>query len=185
MKKDSLVILKGKTTLISEGTQTTFEPNKHYRCIELTEGKVSQFLVYGVVFDKDAFDSLFVNLHDVIMVQWAENGLLVDGKKISKKAFVELLDLHTYGRGKSKLFIGFVGSKMDGLFVFQPLFRGDTKAKYLTNAYDMYKRVLDGDMTDIDEEILQRGNSGIPLSFGDIYFRKQYNPTNEKNLIYC
>jgi len=40
-------------------------------------------------------------------------------------------------------------------------------------------------MTDIDEEMIQRGNSGVPLSFGDIYFKKEWNANNEKNEIYC
>lgn len=185
MDSKSLVILKGKATLISESTQTTFIPNKHYRCIEITEGKRSEYLVYGVVFSKEAFETLFVYAHDVIMEQWSNNGLLPMMKPLSKKAFVEVLDLHQYGKGKSKLFIGFVGNKMDGLFAFKPLFSGDTKAKFLAHAYNMYKDVLNGNMQDVDDEMLQRGNSGIPLTFSDIYFRKAYNPNNEKNEIYC
>ena len=52
-------------------------------------------------------------------------------------------------------------------------------------AYEMYKDTVNGDMTHFDDEMLQRGNSGIPLCFGDIYFRKEWNPNNEKNEIYC
>jgi hypothetical protein len=186
VNKNNLVVLKSKTTtLISEGTQTKFEPNKHYRCIELSEGDYSEFLVYGVVFSKEAFENLFVYLHDVIIDQWSKNGLFPNNKQLSKKAFSEVLDIHTYGRGKGKLFIGFVGNKMDGLFAFQPLFKGDTKAKFLAYAYEMYKDTLNGDMTHVDDEMLQRGNSGIPLSFGDIYFKKEWNPNNEKREIYC
>ena len=185
MKQDSLVILKGKATLISEASQTTFVPNKHYRCIELTEGGVSQFLVYGVVFDKDAFDSLFFNLYDLVTEQWSNNGLLPMMKPLSKAKFIDVLDVHTYGRGKNKLFIGFVGDTLNGLFAFQPLFSGDSKSKYLTHAYKMYQDFLNGNMTDIDEEMIQRGNSGVPLSFGDIYFKKEWNANNEKNEIYC
>ena len=186
MNAKSLVTLRSKTTtLISEGTQTTFVPNKHYRCIEMSEGDYSEFLVYGVVFSKEVFESLFVYTHDIIIEQWLENGLLVDNKPLSKKAFVERLDVHQYGRGKGKLFIGFVGNKMDGLFAFQPLCSGDTKARFISQAYNMYKDTVNGNMVHIDDEMLQRGNSGIPLSFGDIYFREPYNPDNIKNEIYC
>ena len=63
MNAKSLVTLRSKTTtLISEGTQTKFEPNKHYRCIEMKEGDYSEFLVYGVVFSKEAFENLYSNV---------------------------------------------------------------------------------------------------------------------------
>ena len=182
MNAKCLVTLKGKSTLISESTQTTFKPNKHYRCVEVENGEM---LVYGVCFTKDAFDSLFEYTHDIIIEQWTNNGLLPMCKPLSKKAFSEVCDIHTYGRGKNKLFIGFVGNKMDGLFAFQPLFRGDTKVKFLAHCYKMYQDTLNGNMEHVDDEMLQRGNSGIPLSFGDIYFRNEWNPNNEKREIYC
>lgn len=186
VNKNNLVVLKSRTTtLISEGTQTKFEPNKHYRCLSITENDRTEYLVYGVVFSQEAFESLFEYTYDRMMEEWSENGLLPMNKPLSKKGFVEVLDLHQYGKGKGKLFIGFVGNKMDGLFAFQPLFKGDTKAKFLAYAYEMYKDTLNGDMTHVDDEMLQRGNSGIPLSFGDIYFKKEWNPNNEKREIYC
>jgi len=186
MDAKSLVTLRSKTTtLISEGTQTTFIPNKHYRCIEMKEGDYSEFLVYGVVFSKEAFESLFVYTHDIIIEQWLENGLLIDNKPLSKKAFIEVLDIHQYGKGKNKQWIGFVGNKIDGLFAFQCLCKGDTKARFISQAYQMYKDTLEGNMEHIDSELLQRGNSGVPLTFGDIYFRTPYNPDNKKNEIYC
>jgi hypothetical protein len=181
MNIPTLVILKGKTTLIDESSQTKFIANKHYRCIEADGGMI----VYGVWFCMDSFNNMFVNLHDVITEQWSNNGLLPNMKPLSKSKFAEVLDLHQYGKGKKKLFIGFVGNKMDGLFAFQPLSSGETKAKFLAYAYKMYQDVLNGDMTDVDEELIQRGNSGVPITFGDIYFRKEYNPNNEKREIYC
>ena len=186
VNKDNLVVLKSRTTsLISEGTQTTFIPNKHYRCLSITENDRTEYLVYGVVFSKEAFESLFEFLHDRMMNEWSENGLLPMMKPLSKSAFVEVLDVHQYGKGKNKYWIGFAGNKMDGLWAFQCLCQGDTKARFLKQAYEMYQSALNGDMEDIDDELLQRGNSGIPLSFGDIYFRKPYNPDNIKNEIYC
>ena len=106
-------------------------------------------------------------------------------KPLLKKEFVEVLDVHKYGKGKNVLWIGFVGSKQATLFAFQCLCAGDTKARFLTQAYEIYNDTLNGNMEHVDEELLQRGNSGIPLSFGDIYFRNSWNPNNEKNEIYC
>ena len=183
MKKENLVILKGKSTLISQ-CGTRIEPNKNYRCIEVSDETHSEFLVYGIVFDEKEFKELFVYLHDVIMDEWSEIGLLPHMKPLSKKAFSEVLDIHQYGKGQGKLWIGFVGSRVNKLYAFQCLCSGDTKARFLGQAYEMYKSALNGDMDDFDDELLQRGNSGIPLSFGDIYFRKEYNPDNIKNEIY-
>jgi hypothetical protein len=177
-----LAILKGKSTLICESSQTTFEPNKHYRSIEHDGGVI----VYGVWFSMVAFNDLFVNLHDVMMEQWSENGLLPMMKPLSKSAFVEVLDVHQYGKGKKKYWTGFVGSKMNGLWAFDVLCQGDTKARFLKQAYAMYQRALDGDMEDIDDCMLQRGNSGLPFVHSEIYFRKAYNPENKpKEIIYC
>jgi len=176
-----LVILKGKATLINEASQTTFIPNKHYRCMEMGKG----FIVYGVWFSKDAFNELFDNLHDVMMEQWSENGLLPMMKPLSKSAFVEVLDIHQYGKGKNKYWTGFVGNKMNGIWAFDVLCQGETKARFLKQAYSMYQDALNGDMTDIDDCMLQRGNSGLPFVHSEIYFRKPYNPDNIKNEIYC
>jgi len=179
MKKENLVILKGKSTLISQ-CGTRIEPNKHYRCIEVSEGTRKEFLVYGIVFLESEFNELFLYLHDVIMDEMSEIGLLPNMKPLTKKAFIDGIDLHTYGKGQNKLFIGFFGSKVNTLIGFYPSFRGDTKKDFLDSAYRNYQDTLNGDMDSIDGETIQRGNSGIPICYGDIYFRKEYNPTNEK-----
>ncbi len=182
MNKESLVVLKGKTKVIVERTENSFLPNEKYRAVKQDDNSI---IVFGELLDMETFNNLFETVYDRMIREWIENGLFPMCKPLSKKAFVELLDIHTYGRGQGKLFIGFVGNKMDGLFAFQPLFSGDTKAKFINHCYKMYQDTLNEDMTHVDDELLQRGNSGIPLSFGDIYFRKEYNPHNEKREIYC
>jgi len=183
MNKDNLVVLKGKTALVVEGTETRFEPNKHYRAIELDKKTI---LVFGEPFDLDLFNSMFEPLHDRMLREFEALSLLKDnGAPISKKAFTEQMDLHTYGKGKHKLFIGFFGGKMEGIWAFYPAFQGDTKAEFLKEAYSNYEKIILGKMDYIDNDMIQRGNSGIPLSFGDIYFRKEWNPNNEKREIYC
>ena len=184
MREDNLATLKGNVTLVSQ-CGTRIEPKKHYRCIALTEGDETQILVNGIVFDKDAFNELFLYTHDVIMDEMSEIGLLPMMKPLTKTAFVELMDLHQYGKGKRKLYVAFFGDKMNGIIAFYPSFAGDTKARFLKEAYENYQQVLNGNMSLIDSGIVQRGNSGIPIGYGDIYFRKAYNPNNEKNEIYC
>ena len=182
MNAKNLVTLKSrKISLVDESSQTKFVPNKHYRCIEADGG----YIVYGVHFNKGTFDNMFEFLHDRMMTEWSENGLLPMMKPLSKSTFVEVLDVHQYGKGKKKYWIAYVGNKMQGLWAFQCLCQGDTKARFLKQAYDMYQQALNGNMQDIDDEMLQRGNNGILQVFGDIYFRKAYNPDNIKNEIYC
>lgn len=170
MDKDNLVILRGRSILVTE-CGTKLEPKKDYRHMAITENGVTEHLVYGIKFDDQTFKQLFVYLYDALLVEWTENGLYPNGKVLSKSAFVKLLNVHTYGGGKNKLFLGFVGNKSIGMVSFQPLFKGDTKSNYLSHAYSMYVDTINGNMRHIDEEMVQRGNNGIPLTFGDIYFR--------------
>ena len=182
MNAKNLVTLKSrKISLVDESSQTKFVPNKHYRCIEADGG----YIVYGVWFSKGAFNNMFEFLHDRMMDEWSENGLLPMMKPLSKSAFVEVLDVHQYGKGKKKYWMAFAGHKMQGIWAFDCLCQGDTKARFLKQAYAMYQRALNGDMEDIDDCMLQRGNSGTPLAHSEIYFRKVWNPDNIKNEIYC
>lgn len=178
--KENLVVLKGQSNFIIRETDTTFEANKHYRCIEIED----ELLVYGVKFNRELFNEMFEYLHDRIMREFNALGLLKDGKPITKKAFTERIDLHQYGKGRGKIYVGFFGGKMDGMFGFYPSFSGDTKARFLKGAYENYVNVVNGILDAIDCDVLQRGNSGIPLSYGDIYFRKPYNPDNKDLAIY-
>ena len=103
MTKENLVVLKGQSNFVIRETQTTFEANKHYRCIEF-EG---EFLVYGVKMNRTLLNEMFETLHDRIMNDMSKEGvgLLPMMKPLSKKAFIETMDLHQYGKGKNKLFI--------------------------------------------------------------------------------
>jgi len=183
MNTENLVVLKGKTTLVHEETETRFEPNKHYRAIELDKDTI---LVYGVPFDIDLFNNQFETVHDRMLREFEAMELLKDnGAPISKTAFIERLNLHQYGKGQRKLFIGFFGGKMNGMWGFYPIYAGDTKAQFLKDAYNNYKNVILGKMDLVDDGLIQRGNSGIPISYQDIYFREEWNPNNEKREIYC
>ena len=98
-------------------------------------------------------------------------GLLVGGKKLSYKAFKEKASVHSYvqyRRQRSKLnVIYFYIHPKDCMYGFYPCY-GNTKEQSLKLAYARYLDVLNGEMSDIDSGLVQFGNGGIPLSYGDL-----------------
>jgi hypothetical protein len=178
--KSNLVVLKGQSNFIIRETDTTFEANKHYRCFEIED----EFLVFGVKFNRELFNEMFEYLHDRMMREFKEHGLIKNDKPLSKTAFSKRLDIHQYGRGQNKLFKGIVGNKMNGMIAFDCYFQGDTKANFINNAYSDFIDVINEIMDSVDSGNIERGNSGIPISYGSIYFRKPYNPDNKDLAIY-
>jgi hypothetical protein len=183
MKKENLVILKGKSTLISK-CGTRIEPNTQYRCIEISEGNQKEFLVYGIVFDENAFNQLFVYLYDVIINEFKSIGLVTENNKpISKSLFKNRASVHQYGKGRNMFnVLYFYTNPKECIYGFYPQFQGDNKGKCLENAYKMFLDLLNGEMEDVDCKDIQRGNCGIPLSYGDLRTRAEY--TNEKNELF-
>ena len=186
MNRENLVILKGKSTVIVKADGTKFEPNKNYRCIEVTESKKREFIVFGVLFDEASFNQLFEYLHDKILIEFKTIGLVGENNKpLSKTAFKKLSDVHQYGRGKNMLNVTyFFTHPKECIYGFYPRYRGDSKAKCLENAYKMYLDLLSGDMEEVDCNGIQRGNSGIPIGYGALRITPEYNPTNEILEIY-
>ena len=171
----TLVVLKDQKNYVTSGCGTKFNANIHYRCCQLED----QFLVYGVNFDKETFEALFEPLHERIMNDMSNIGLLPMMKPLSKKAFTEIANdsHHKYGKGKKALHVFFFGNKMDGLIGFYPSFSGDSKAICLKEAYENYKNILNGCIDAIDEDIVQRGNGGVPSCYADLYYKGNlYNP---------
>jgi hypothetical protein len=99
-------------------------------------------------------------------------GLVVGGKAISKKAFTELIDVRVYGKQTQNLRIGFVMTNpKECLYGFYPMYN-ENKAKQVANMYGMYLSTIEGDMNYVDQEYIQFGNCGTPLSNTDL--RKRY-----------
>jgi len=186
MNQENLVTLKGKSTLVIQADGTRFEPNKQYRCIEIVESKKGEFLVNGIIFDKNSFKQLFEFLHTVILREFKTIGLITENNKpISKKAFKERASVHQYGRGKSMLNVMyfFIHPK-ECIYGFYPQYQGDSKATCLTNAYQMYLDLLNGEMDEVDCNNIQRGNTGIPIGYGNLRIRPEFIKTDEKLEIY-
>lgn len=175
MKKENLVILKGKSTLISK-CGTKFNPNTPYRCVVVSEGTKKEFLVYGIPFDENVFNELFVYLHSVVMNEFKTIGLVGENNTpISKTKFKKLSSVHQYGNGKLMLnVIYFYTNPNECLYGFYPEFNGDSKTKCLDNAYRMYLDLLNGEMDDFDNHDIQRGNCGIPIGYGGLRMRAEH-----------
>ena len=182
-RKDYLVCLKPNLDGLGISETTEFKPHKAYRCIELSEGNQTEMLVYGVVFNKEAFDLFFEYVLDRAKRHFEFLGLTVNGKPVSKSKFKALADVHQYGYGKSMLnmvyFHGFNKDKI--LYGFYPLCKGDSKARCLKNAYSMFIDFLNGESDDFDCGDIQFGNRGIPIGYGDL--GQRYVDTSYKSIL--
>lgn len=141
-----------------------FKVGEVYRC--------SDNIVYGYPFNEKAFAEHFDYLHDVVVKEWTDLGLIVDGKPVSKTKFKEWFDVHTYGRGQGAIRVGYVGVPREVMFQFISE-RGTTKAELLNSSYQRFIEVINGNVEPFDPIYcwISRGNSGIPISFGHIYWR--------------
>jgi hypothetical protein len=161
--KDYLVYIKEDNGGFSTET-TKFEPHKAYRCMELSDGDQSEMLVYGVVFSKEAFNDLFENAHTRIMRHFEKIGLLVNGKPISKTAFIEKAFDVKYGNGKGSFWtLLFYNHPKEIMYRFSPKWAGGSKAVVMTNFYNSFIDLVNGDTTEIDEDLIEFGNCGLPL----------------------
>ena len=90
---------------------------------------------------------------------------LVDfnNKPIAYSGFKNRASVHKYG---NKYKIVFVGQPRQNLFGFYVMYDNDTKA--MKEAYEMFLNLVNGDMVDYNENDLQWGNAGIPLSYGGL-----------------
>jgi len=170
MEKNSLVILR--VSKVTEYQTDTLYPNKFYRCMKLTEGSVTEYMVYGIVFDEKTFNEMFEYAYDRVMRDWTTLGLIVNGKAVSKTKFKECIDFHVYVtsmRRSRGINLGIIRNH-DFIYGFYPRF-GETKKETFDNAYKNFVSVSLGEMTSLDNNWIQLGNMGVPLSFGNLSWR--------------
>lgn len=86
-----------------------------------------------------------------------------DNMPLSYTGFKNRASVHKYG---NKYKIVFVGFPRKNLFGFYTMYGTDSEV--MKEAYDMYCRLVKGDMTDYDNDDVQWGNCGIPLSYGKL-----------------
>jgi hypothetical protein len=180
MNKEKLVYIKENNGGFTVG-QTTFKPHTTYRA--LTDGGVG-YIVYGEPFSKDEFDNLFENAHQRIMRHFEIIGLTKDGKVVSKKEFKERAYDVKYGKGQSSFWTAyFYTHPKECMYRFAPYFSGGTKAQQMTNLYNSFIKLVNGNVDDVDGDgIIEFGNSGLPLgSFGTL--RKRFYHSNSFDLV--
>ena len=167
--KTNLVLVKD-----SFETETTkFQYGKPYRCMVIEDNNTKQYMVYGVVFDEVEFNSKFEFLHDIVMREWVELGLITaEHKPMSKPLFANQLDVHTYGKGKNAYRCGFLGKPKECCYQFNANSTGDNKVVLIEQAYSNYINIINGNVEAFDNGSVVRGNSGYPLSWNEIYWKK-------------
>ena len=88
-----------------------------------------------------------------------------DMKPISYSGFKNRASVHRYG-SPVKYKIVFLGQPKNNLFGFYVMYGDDTKV--MKEAYNMFLRLIKGNMEDYNIGDLQWGNAGIPLSYGNL-----------------
>jgi len=165
MNKENLVVLKGDKAL--EFETDTMYPNKFYRCIKATENDNVQYCIYGIIFDQAGFDKNFEFAYDRVMRDWESIGLIRGGKLIPKSRFNFFANVHVYGKRSNNLRIIFFGNPKDCMYGFYPAF-SESQAKQLSAMYKWCENVIAGEMNYFDNDYIQFGNCGIPLSYGNL-----------------
>ena len=90
---------------------------------------------------------------------------------LSYTGFKNRASVHKYG-GKYK--IVFVGHPRQNLFGFYTMYGTDSQV--LKEAYDMYWKLVKGDIEGYNEGEVQWGNCGIPLSYGKLRNELVFQP---------
>lgn len=165
MTKTSLVVLRSDKELQFE-TDTMY-PNTYYRSIQALENDVNEYIVYGIKFDQAGFDKNFEYAYDRIICDWETIGLIKGGKLIHKSKFNLYANVHVYGKRLNNLRIIFFGNPRECIYGFYPRF-SENQAKQLTEIYQWCENVIAGDVSYFENNDIQFGNCGIPLSYGNL-----------------
>ena len=165
MNKTNLIVLRGDTAL--EFQTDTLYPNTYYRCLKVEENGIEEYLVYGIVFDKQGFDKNFELAYDRIMRDWEHIGLIKKGKLVNKKVFNELASVHLYGKQTNNLRIILFGHPKECMYGFYPKYR-ENQAKQLLTIYQWCINVIEGDMEYFDFKYIQFGRNGVPINYGNL-----------------
>lgn len=146
---------------------TEFKPYKMYR-ISFDEDRKG-CLVYGEWMSLKDFNANFELYIPFLHEKLKAIDMLKDCKPVTFKAFKEMIDIHDYGRGVSKLKIMYMGHPKENCFAFYPERNPNTIA--LKECYENYVAIINGDWRPLDNGDVVWGNSGYPLMYADIYYR--------------
>lgn len=126
-------------------------------------------LVYGEWMPIELFNKTFTLYVPVLIERLKALDMVKDGKPVSFKKFKESVSIHDYGTGVRKVKIMFLGQPKENLFAFYPMQAPNPIA--LKECYENYVSLVNGDWTPLDNGDIIWGNSGIPICYGEIYYR--------------
>lgn len=86
-----------------------------------------------------------------------------DNMPISYSGFKNRASIHRYG---NQWKIVFIGQPKHNLFGFYVMYGNDTKV--MKEAYEMFVRLVKGDMESYENDDVQWGNCGIPIGYGNL-----------------
>ncbi len=154
----------GFTTI--EGTE--FKVGKVYRSIEIKDNGFHQVLVYGVVFDYEFFEEHFEDHTAVVIKRLTQIGMVKDnGSMVSKTAFArDYATVHKYSRGNDYKML-YVGGRGNVFGIYAG--RGASKKDVIDTAYDVFGKLLQGDLDPIVLGYVKYFTKGIPIGmpFGE------------------
>lgn len=157
-----------------------FKEGKIYRCCVDRKGDKPYYMVYGEWFNEVDFNKNFIPLIDLVKEEFELLGLIENGKPISKTAFKAKIkkedrcSIHNYvGYRQRTYVIYFYTHPKELIYGFYPSFVNETKKDTIDAAYQNMLNCLGGDVYEMFDEsqLVQRGNSGIPIGYGDITWR--------------
>ena len=163
MLKELVILKETKST----GKETDIKPNHFYRCMVVDGG----YLICGEYVTKRIAETVYENAIDRIVRDFKQLGLLnADNTKLSKTEFKKLASVHKYGKGKHAMrIIAFqcVNEKNDRiLYGFYPMTGNLTEV--FNECYQMYLDTVFGNTEHIDNDDIQFGNCGIPISYNSL-----------------
>lgn len=147
-----------------------YQPFTPYRHLDVDGG---YHMVHGEVHTPKDFAKDFKFWWDKVIADFVTMGLIVNGKSVSFNKFKKMLDVHTfkvmYGRGKE--YQGFISIDEDNRYQFRTALRYNNKEKALSELYMNFTNVVDGRTDELDEQLINFGNRGIPVSGGVMKYR--------------
>lgn len=118
-------------------------------------------------------EQLVEKLGQLGLVTIRENDSFTYYQPVSYSAFKNRASIHRYGRSAKIVFVGNPKNNLFGFYV-----DWETDSAVMKTAYDKFVSLVKGNMQDYNNQIIQWGNCGIPISYGNL------RQVEENNFVY-
>jgi len=160
MNRENLAYIRESLNELIVSPTIHMKPHKAYRCI----ANGDDVTINGFIINMEGFNLLFENAHERIMRHFNLIGLIKDGKPVNKTTFKQMANTVKYGKGESSFYVAyFYTHPKECMYRFAPIWGGGSKAVQMTNLYNDFIELVNGDMTNIDNDNIQFGNCGLPF----------------------